>query len=129
MTTDLYVLLALGVLAFVLQLLPGTSRMEKGGLAWGIGNRDDPPPLPPWAARTQRAHANLMENLPHYVLVVLVAHVSGHASPITASASLAYLAARVAHAIVYAAGITYVRTIAFYSGVTAELVIAAQIFS
>ncbi len=59
MSTDLAVLLALGLLAFVLQMLPGTSRMAKAGIGYGIGNRDDPPPLAPWAARTQRAHANL----------------------------------------------------------------------
>ena len=35
----------------------------------------------------------------------------------------------VAHAIVYAAGITYVRTVAFYTGLAAEIVIATQLFS
>lgn len=130
MTTDLYVLLGLGLIAFVLQMLPGTARFaQPGGMAWGVGNRDDAPPLPAWAARTQRAHANLLENLPHYVVVVLVAHVSGHANATTALASLVYLGARIAHAIVYALGITYVRTVAFYVGLAAEIAIASQIFS
>ncbi len=129
MTTDLYVLLGLGLLAFALQMLPGTSRVAgPKGLAWGIGNREDPPPLPPWAARMQRAHANLMENLPHYVIVVLVAQLSGHAGDVTATACLVYLGARVAHAVTYSAGITYVRTIAFYAGVAAEIAIVTQIF-
>lgn len=129
MTTDLLVLCALGLLAFVLQMVPGTSRVAKAGIGYGVGNREDPPPFAPWAARTQRAHANLLENLPHYVIVVLVAHVSGHANATTASASLVYLAARVTHAIVYALGITYVRTAAFYVGLAAELAIASQLFS
>lgn len=130
MTTDLLVLCALGLLAFVLQMLPGTARFARpGGLAWGIGNRDDPPPLPPWAGRAQRAHANLMENLPHYVIVVLVVHLTGHTGATTALASLVYLGARVTHAVVYAAGITYVRTAAFYVGLGAELVIASRLFT
>ena len=129
MSTDLAVLLALGLLAFVLQMLPGTSRMAKAGIGYGIGNRDDPPPLAPWAARTQRAHANLMENLPHYVIVVLVVHEAGRASAVTATASLVYLGARIAHAVVYGLGITYVRTVAFYVGLAAEVVIASHLFT
>ena len=129
MTTDLYCLLGLGLLAFVLQMLPGLpAASAPGGMAWGLGNRDHPPPLPPWAERTRRAHANLMENLPHYVIVVLVVAISGHANGTTATASLVYLGARIAHAILYAAGVTYVRTIAFYTGVVAEIVIVTQIF-
>jgi uncharacterized MAPEG superfamily protein len=129
MTTDLYVLLAVALLAFVLQMVPGIPRsLQPGGLDWGIGNRDAPEPLSPWAARTRRAHANLMENLPHYAIVVLVLHASGRANALTATASLVYLGARIAHAIVYAAGITYVRTIAFYVGVAAEIAIASQLF-
>jgi len=129
LSTDLWALLALGLLAFVLQMLPGLpAAAEPGGMAWGVGNRDTPPPLPPWAQRARRAHANLMENLPHYVIVVLVAQVSGHANGTTAMASLVYLGARITHAIVYTAGITYVRTIAFYVGVAAEIAIVSQIF-
>jgi uncharacterized MAPEG superfamily protein len=129
-TTDLSVLCLLGLLAFVLQMLPGApAAFAPGGMQWGVGNRETPPELPPWAARTRRAHANLMENLPHYVIVVLVAHVSGHANGTTATASLVYLGARIAHAIMYGLGITYVRTIAFYTGVAAEIVIVTQLFT
>lgn len=129
MTTDLYALLGVGLLAFVLQMLPGLSPMQQKGLAWGFGNRADTPPLAPWAARAQRAHANLMENLPHYTIVVLVVHVTAHANAVTAMASLVYLGARITHAVVYVAGITYVRTIAFYVGLGAEIAIASQLFA
>jgi len=130
LTTDLYVLCGLGLLAFALQMIPGSARfVQPGGMAWGVGNRDEQEKLPPWAARTRRAHANLMENLPHYTIVVLVAHVTGHANATTATASLVYLGARVVHAIVYGAGTIRVRTVAFYTGLGAEIVIASQLFS
>jgi uncharacterized MAPEG superfamily protein len=129
LSTDLYVLLAVGLLAFVLQMLPGLPRaMQPGGMQWGIGNRDQPAKLPAWAERVQRAHANLMENLPHYTIVVLVAHLTSHANGTTAIASLVFLGARIAHAITYGLGITYVRTIAFYAGLAAEIAIVSQLF-
>lgn len=129
MTTDLYVLALLGALAFVLQNAAGVSRFVKpGGLAWGIGNREQADPLEPWAARADRAHKNLLENLPHYSMIVLVVAVAGRADAVSATASLVYLGARIAHAIVYTAGITYVRTAAYYTGIAAELVIASRLF-
>lgn len=129
MSADLLALLLLCPLAFTLQLLPGIGRFaQPGGLAWGISNRDAPVEQPAWAARTQRAHANLMENLPHYAIVVLIAALTHHTNAITAMAGWVFLGARVAHALVYIAGVTYVRTAAFYVGVAAELAIASQLF-
>ncbi len=129
MSADLGSLLLLCPLAFALQLLPGLGRFSQpGGLAWGIGNRDTPVETPPWASRALRAHANLMENLPHYAIVVLVAALTQHTNALTAMAGWVFLGARVAHAILYIAGITYVRTLAFYVGVAAELTIASQLF-
>lgn len=129
MSTDLYVLLSVGGLAFVLQMLPGLPRaMQPGGMQWGIGNRDESVKLPAWAERVQRAHANLMENLPHYTIVVLIAHATSHTNGTTATAGLVFLGARLAHAITYGLGITYVRTIVFYVGLAAEIVIVTQLF-
>lgn len=129
MSADLLALFLLCPLAFALQLLPGLGRFSQpGGLAWGISNRDAPVETPAWAARAQRAHANLMENLPHYAIVVLVTATTQHTNALTAMAGWVFLGARVAHAIVYIAGVTYVRTVAFYVGVAAEIAIASQLF-
>jgi uncharacterized MAPEG superfamily protein len=129
MSTDLYVLLGVGLLAFVLQMIPGLGFVQKAGLAWGAGNRDDAPKRDPWAERADRAHRNLMENLPHFAIVVLVAQITGQADDLTATACLVFLGARITHAIVYIAGITHVRTVAFYAGVAAEVAIAYAILT
>jgi uncharacterized MAPEG superfamily protein len=130
MHTDLLVLLAIGLLSFVLQMLPSSTRVaQPGGMAWGIGNRDEPPKLEGWTGRAKRAHSNLMENLPHYLIVVVALQFTQRSSATTAMLSLAFLGARVAHAIVYVAGITYVRTLAFYVGLAAEIGLATQLFA
>src|ERR1700754_3583673 len=110
MNTDLLALLGVGLIAFVLQFVPGLDLTKKAGLAWGVGNREDPPEPAPWSARASRAQKNLLENLPHFTIVVLVAQIAHQADDLTATASLVYLGARVVHAIVYVAGITVVRT-------------------
>ena len=129
MSQDLFALLGVGLLAFVLQMLPGIALMPKAGLAWGVGNRDATPEPPPWGARAARAHKNLMENLPHFTMLVLVAELAHEADVVTGLACLVFLGARVAHAAVYIAGVTVIRTIAFYTGVAAELVIAYAILT
>ncbi len=130
MSTDLSVLCAVGLFSMVLAFLPGIGRIARGGLAWGTGNRDkEPEDTPDWVARAERAHRNLLENLPLFTIIVLVAHVTGRADETTASAALTFLAARVVHAAVYIGGITHVRTLAFYVGLAAELVMLWRIFA
>ena len=53
---------------------------------------------------------------------------NSQSSAFTATASLVYLGARVAHAAVYAAGIPYVRTLAYYTGVAAEIALLTRVF-
>ena len=113
MTTDL-TMLTFSALLTVLLALPGTVALvlEKG-LPYAAGNRDEPIDLSPWAERAQRAHRNALENLPVFAAFVLVAAVSGAANETTALGATLYFWARVAHAVVYIAGVPWVRTGAF----------------
>jgi uncharacterized MAPEG superfamily protein len=127
-TLDLWALLGVGALSMVLVFLPAAVRLRLGGMEWGVGNRERPlEGEPPWAKRTTRAHANLMENIPLFTILVLVAHVTERHDEITGWASLAFLAFRVTHAAVYVAGILWIRTVAYYAALAAELVIAWRI--
>lgn len=130
MTLDLHALVATAALALALGFLPGPSRMRRGGMSWGVGNRDRPPPdEPAWIGRCERAQKNLLENLPLFAALVLSAHVAGENDAITAYAALGFLAARITHAAVYLAGVTYVRTLAFYASLAAEAVILWRILT
>jgi uncharacterized MAPEG superfamily protein len=82
---------------------------------------------PAWAERARRAHANAIENLAVFAPVVLIAAMIGVSTPATVLAAQVYLVARLAHYVIYAAGIPVARTLAFVIGVGATLVIAAAV--
>ena len=79
MTTDLWMLVASAILCLLIPgiYLAGRSQAP-GGTQWGFGNRDTTLPVPAWTARAVRAHANLVENLTPFAIVVLTAHVTGN---------------------------------------------------
>jgi len=128
MTTDLQMLVWTVVLAIALPAVYGAGRSARpGGLAWGLGNRDTSFPCPPWVDRTIRAHVNLTENLAPFAALVLVAHVTGRADDTTAFGATLFFWARVAHAVVYTAGLIYVRTAAFIVGLVGEIMILVRL--
>lgn len=130
MTTDLWMLTYTAILCLLtpyigiagLALLPG-------GLMWGMGNRDTPYEVPAWIERVRRTHANLVENLLPFGVLVLVANVSGKADATTATAATAFFAARVAYTAIYIAGIPMIRTMVYGIGVLAQVVILTRIFA
>jgi len=129
MTTDLWMLVWTAVLCLVLPFVYLQSRLTTpGGLAWGFGNRDRPFAFPAWADRAERAHANLVENLAPFAILVLVAHAAGKANATTALGATIFFWGRVLHAAVYTAGIVYLRTIVFALAWLGELLIFLQLF-
>jgi len=130
MTIDLWSLVWTGVLCLVIPLIYGVGRGQvPGGLQWALGNRDEPLVVPAWTARACRAHANLVENLPPFAILVLVAHVAGASNYWTALGAQLFFWARVAHVVVYTFGLIGVRTAVFMVGTVGELMILAQLFS
>ena len=75
------------------------------------GNRETMPPPTGWAGRAQRAHRNLLENLPLFAILVLLAALTARLTPTTALGAQIFFWARVAYAAVYLAGIPYLRTL------------------
>ncbi|MBI1774967.1 MAG: MAPEG family protein [Proteobacteria bacterium] len=117
MTTDLIMLTWSSAFCVVLFLPYVLSRSMVWGLADTVGYPKNPPALPDWAERAYRAHVNMVENLAPFAALVLVAQVSGHANATTALGATLFFWARVAHAIVFIAGIPWLRTLAFLVGV------------
>jgi uncharacterized MAPEG superfamily protein len=129
MTTDLTMLVATAVLCLLIPMIYLTGELQTpGGLEWGIGNRAEPLKLPEWAARAKRAHLNLIENLAPFAILVLVAQVSGKANTWTALGAQIFFWGRVAHVVVYTAGITGVRTAVFFLATAGEVLILVQLF-
>jgi len=128
-TTELWMLVWSAVLCLVIPIVYVVGLVPlPGGLVWGLGNRDTALEVPLWVARARRAHANLVENLAPFAIVVLTAHVAGEENATTALGATLFFWARVAHFLVYAAGIPYVRTLAFGIAIIGEIMIVTQLF-
>ena len=83
--------------------------------------------LPEWANRAQRAHFNLLENLPSFTALILIAHLTGTGTETTAIAAAVFFWARIVQTVVHVMGIAYIRTVAFFIGMVAQLTIASEI--
>ncbi len=127
MTTDLVMLTWSAVLCALLFVPYGAAQTVEWGLPLAAGNRAETPPLPEWAERAIRAHRNMLENFPHFAALVLVAAVSGAANEATALGATLFFCARLAHAALYIAGVPWLRTAAFFTGLVGEGIILVQI--
>jgi uncharacterized MAPEG superfamily protein len=81
----------------------------------------------PWVSRSVRAHQNLTESLALFAILVLTAHVSGKANEMTALGASLFFYSRIAHILLYTAGIIYLRTLAFFVGAAGEVLILLQL--
>ena len=128
MTTDLWMLLASAIFCLAMPYVAVVGVfLAPNGVAWAFGNREAPLDLPEWTARARRAHANLTENLAPFAILVLIAHAAGLANQATALGATIFFWARVAHFLIYTAGIPYLRTAAFALGLVGEIMILRQL--
>src|SRR5262245_20346645 len=113
MSVDLQMLVWSTALALVQVVVSVIAAQGQVGLPMLAGNREGMPPLTGWAQRAQRAHLNLLESLVLFAIVVLVAHAAGRANATTALGAQLFFWGRVAFAVIYWAGIAWVRTAAW----------------
>ncbi|MBU6459194.1 MAG: MAPEG family protein [Bradyrhizobium sp.] len=129
MTTDLVMLVATALLCIGIPFIYGAGRfLQPGGFDWAASNREAELNVPAWTQRAVRAHLNLVENLAPFAILVLVAHITGKSNDTTAAGAAIFFWARVAHLIVYVAGLKYVRTIAWFGGWAGGVMILMQLF-
>ena len=126
LTTELTYLALVTVLTGLLWVPYILNTIAVRGLVNTVGYPADPKTLAPWAARLKRAHANAVENLVVFAALVLAASIANLTNEATALACVVYFWARVAHAVVYALGIPWVRTLAFVVGFAAQVAIALR---
>jgi uncharacterized MAPEG superfamily protein len=105
------------------------NRIQVRGLSGAMGNpsRTDRPQAE-WANRLMFAHDNAVENLIIFAPLVLILNAADYSTWWTVTACAVYFWSRVAHAIVYAAGIPMVRTLTFAIGFLAQLVLFLAVF-
>ena len=124
-------------LSGMLAVLLWTPYILARAFVWGIPTflnnypegfpREQPEP-PLWAVRSQRAHLNMVETLPAFVAVILAAGQLASSSAYESIAMFAqvFFVARVLHAVVYTAGIPYLRTPVYLVSWASILMIGVQ---
>ena len=129
MTTDLSMLAWTTGLTLVFWLPYIVAHIGNVGLIPALTYQADDTPLPGWAARAKKAHYNAIENLAPFAALVIVAHLAGAANEATAAAAVTFFWARVAHFVLYTAGVPFGRTATFAIGWLAMVCIFWQIVS
>lgn len=127
MSPDLKYLLLSTILCFVQMLVAATGANQAVGLPTLAGNREGLPELKGWAGRAKRAHFNMVENLVLFAALVLIAVAAGKANAMTAMGAMIFFWARVAYAVIYVAGIAWLRTAAWFVAVIGMALIAIEL--
>jgi len=100
------------VLLLVQIVLQAASSSSELGLPYAMSPRDEGrEPRSVYARRIRRALNKLLETYPAFVGLALALVISGKAGVVGAIGAEIYLAARVLYLIVYAAGVSVVRTL------------------
>lgn len=129
MTRELMWLTLTIILTGVLWIPYILDRIMVRGLMGAMANpsRNDPPQSE-WAQRLYFAHTNAVENLIVFAPLVLILDSQGINTEATAIACAVYFWARLAHILVYVAGIPVLRTLAFAVGFAAQITLVLAIF-
>jgi len=128
MTPELTLLVWSAILAFVQMLVSVAGAQMQVGLPALVGNRENLPPITGWAGRARRGYLNMLEYLVMFAILVLAAQIAGKTNAMTLLGCQIFFWARLAYAIVYLAGIPWLRTGIWAVSVVGMLLILIQLF-
>ena len=104
------------------------SSIAKGqsfGMKW-LGSSRKPVPgkeLSEWGARAERAHNNLKDNFPGFVVAILLLGIMNKFDDTTATLALVYLLSRIIHFVSYIAGTFPLRALSYMVGLGVNVVL------
>jgi uncharacterized MAPEG superfamily protein len=127
MTPELLYLIWSAALTLVLVIIAVGGATLQVGLPTLAGNREELPEMKGWAGRAQRAHSNMLENLVLFAILVLATKAVGVRNDITLLGAQLFFWGRVAHAVIYIAGIPWLRTAAWVVSVVGLALIFWQL--
>jgi uncharacterized MAPEG superfamily protein len=127
MKPELNLLVWAVALTVVQMLVAAQAAFNKVGLMALVGNREGMPELTGWGGRATRAHYNMLENLVLFASLVVVAVVAGKTNDMTLLGAQLFIWARLAYAVIYVAGIIWLRTAAWAVSMAGLIVIFAQL--
>ena len=129
MSNELYWLAATLLLTGCMAFPYIINRVAVRGLMGAMANPSPADkPQSDWARRAQAAHSNAIENLAVFAPVAIAVHVASLGNSMTATACIVYFFARLAHYLVYTAGIPVLRSLAHTVGVFAMVALILRLF-
>ncbi len=123
MSVELTMLVYATALLIVLVVIQATAGVMAQGLAAMAGPRDDLPPPKPFQARTKRLVDNHLEGLTMFAPLVLVATAEHVSTNVTVLGAELFFYARVAHAVLYMAGVPTIRPLAWGVGLVGTIMV------
>ncbi|WP_282605403.1 MAPEG family protein [Pelagibius sp. Alg239-R121] len=128
MSQEIFWLAATALMTAVFWIPYVLNRMAARGLMRTLGNpEENDAPHAAWAERSIKAHRNGIENFVIFAPLALSVVVLGNGDSLTATACMIYFFARLAHFVVYTAGIPGLRTICFTVGWIVQAVLALRV--
>lgn len=127
MTPELHLLVWSVVLTFVQMLIAVVGAFMQVGLPALAGNREGLPEIRGWAGRATRAHRNMLENLILFAALVIVAVLANKTNSTTLLGAQIFFWARLVYALIYLAGIPWVRTAVWTVSVIGLIMIFSQV--
>ena len=122
-------MLALSVaLLFVLVIIQAAAGAAAQGAMTMANARDNLGPPSVWQARTKRCVDNHREGLILFAPLVLIASQQGISTSLTVLGAQLFFYSRVAHAVVYLAGLPYIRPIFWLVGIIGTIMIFLALF-
>jgi uncharacterized MAPEG superfamily protein len=97
------------------------------GLPALASNREGLTPFTGLALRAQRAHLNMLENIAIFAIFVIVAQLTGKANATTAFGTTLFFWARLVYAVVYLAGIPWLRTVVWAVSFVGMVMVGTQL--
>jgi len=127
MTPEIIFLLWSVALTLLLAIIAVSAGTLEVGLPRLAGNRENMPELEGWGGRAQRAHRNMLENLVLFAIVVFAARLTNVSNAVTLLGAQLFFFGRIAHAILYVAGVPWLRTLAWLVSVVGIAMIFWQV--
>src|SRR3974377_1022688 len=110
MKPELNLLIWATVLTLVQAVIAVQGALMQVGLPMLAGNREGMPEIKGWGGRAARAHRNMLENLVLFAILVIAAPLAEKTNGTTLLGAQIFLYARIAYALVYIAGLPWIRT-------------------
>jgi uncharacterized MAPEG superfamily protein len=124
MSVELWLLIASIVLG-LLHLIASSHLISwQRGYRWTASSREaDVPPLRGLPNRVDQAATNFLETFPFFAVLVLVAHVTNHHSPLTVVGAHLYFWGRVGYLLTAAAGYSLLRSVVCWNAAVIGIVL------